>query len=68
MCWNADISLNTYLFSVFALIFIYISNTYTRYKVKWFDSLFIYFFVLLYVSMQLLEYFIWKNIILYGKT
>lgn len=62
MCWNADISINTFIFSLFGLIFIYISNTYTRYKVEGFTNLLTYLFVLLVVSMQLLEFFIWKNL------
>ena len=62
MCWNKDISLNTFLFSVFALLFIYITNTYTKYKTPAFDNTWVYVVTLLVSSMQLLEYFIWKNI------
>jgi hypothetical protein len=62
MCWNADISINTFIFSSFALVFIYISNTYTRYKVEGFTTLFVYFYFFLFVSIQLFEYFIWKNL------
>jgi hypothetical protein len=62
MCWNKDISFNTFLFAVLALIFIYITNTYTRYKTPVFDNKWVYVVTLLIVSMQLLEYFIWKNI------
>jgi len=62
MCWNADISINTFIFSCFTLVFIYISNTYTRYKVQGFTGLFVYFFFFLFVSVQLFEYFIWKNL------
>lgn len=62
MCWNKDISLNTFLFSVFALLFIYITNTYTKYKTPAFDNKWVYVVTLMVSSMQLLEYFIWKNI------
>ena len=62
MCWNKDISLNTFLFSVFALLFIYITNTYTKYKTHSFDNKWVYVVTLMVSSMQLLEYFIWKNI------
>jgi phosphatidylserine synthase len=62
MCWNKDISLNTFLFSVFALLFIYITNTYTKYKTPSFDNKWVYVVTLMVSSMQLLEYFIWKNI------
>jgi len=62
MCWNEDISLNTFLFGCFALIFIYFTNTYTRYKTSVFDNPFVYLFLFLIISIQLLEYFIWKNL------
>lgn len=62
MCWNADISFNTFLFSIFALLFIYITNTYTRYKSPAFDNHLSYLYVLSISSMQLLEYFIWKHL------
>jgi len=62
MCWNEDISLNTFLFGCFALIFIYFTNTYTRYKTPLFDNPWIYVFSFLIISMQLLEYFIWRNL------
>ena len=38
MCWNKDVSLNTFLFSGFVLLLIYYNNTYTKYKVAEFDS------------------------------
>ena len=62
MCWNEDISLNTFLFGCFALIFIYFANTYTRYKSEAYARPIAYVGTFLFVSMQLLEYFIWKNI------
>lgn len=62
MCWNADISLNTFLFGCFALCFIYITNTYTKYKTHTFDNPFVYLFVFAVISMQLVEYFLWKNL------
>jgi len=62
MCWNADISLNTFIFSIFSLMFIYISNTYTRYKTEGFDGFYHYFLFILFVFVQLFEYFIWKNL------
>ncbi len=62
MCWNEDISLNTFLFGCFALIFIYYTNTYTRYKTSLFDNPWMYVFSFLVISMQLLEYFIWRNL------
>jgi hypothetical protein len=62
MCWNADISINTFIFSCFALVFIYITNTYSRYKTPLFDNPLFYLFALLAASMQLLEFFLWRNL------
>lgn len=61
MCWNADISLNTFIFGCFALSFIYITNTYTKYKTHTFDNPLVYLFMFAVISMQLTEYFLWKN-------
>jgi len=62
MCWNKDISLNTFIFGYFALSFIYITNTYTKYKTPTFDNPLTYLFMFAVISMQLTEYFLWKNI------
>lgn len=62
MCWNEDISLNTFLFSCFALVFIYITNTYTKYKTPFFENPLFYVFAFLVASMQLLEFFLWRNL------
>ena len=61
MCWNADISINTFIFGLLSLIFIYFTNTFTKYKTKEFDNPFMYVIIFSFVIMQLLEYFIWKN-------
>jgi len=62
MCWNADISINTFLFSCFVLLFIYFTNTYTKYKTPLFDNPIVYLFILSVVSMQLIEFFLWRNL------
>lgn len=62
MCWNKDISLNTFLFSSFTLLFIWYNNTYTKYKIKDFNSVWVYLFFSSFILMQLIEYFIWRNI------
>lgn len=62
MCWNADISFNTFLFGFFSLCFIYITNTYSKYKTHSFDHPLVYVFMFAVVSMQLVEYFLWKNL------
>lgn len=62
MCWNADISLNTFLFSCFVLTFIYLTNTYSRYKTPMFDHPLVYAYLGLIASMQLIEFFVWRNL------
>ncbi len=52
MCWNASVSLNTYIFGLFACIFSYMNN-----RIKLPNILFYQSFML----MQLIEYFIWKK-------
>ncbi len=62
MCWNEHISLNTFLFSSFILLLIFYNNTYTQYKIKHFNNVWIYIFYISFISMQLIEFFIWRNI------
>lgn len=62
MCWNADVSINTFLFACFSLIFIFITNRYTRYKTPFFDNFFMYFLFFNIASIQLMEYFLWNNL------
>jgi hypothetical protein len=53
MCWNANVSLNTFIFTLFSSLFAYYNNV-----IGFFD--FLYF--LSFISMQLLEYFTWENL------
>ena len=62
MCWNENVSLNTFLFSSFVLLLIFYNNTYTQYKIKHFNSVWNYLFFISFISMQLIEFFIWRNI------
>ena len=62
MCWNQHVSLNTFLFSSFVLLLVLYNNTYTQYKIEYFNSLWIYLFFVSFISMQLIEFFIWRNI------
>lgn len=62
MCWNKEVSLNTFIFSTLSLLFIYYNNTYTQYKLKEFTNIYIYILFLSFIGMQLLEYYIWDNI------
>ena len=61
MCWNAEVSLNTFMFSSFVLLLIIYNNTYTKYKIKELN-LYWYIFFMSVILMQLVEYFIWRNI------
>jgi hypothetical protein len=62
MCWNKDISLNTFIFSSFVLLLIMYNNKYTPYKIPDLNNVWVYVFFISFILMQLLEYFIWKNI------
>uniref|UniRef100_A0A6C0I6Z9 Uncharacterized protein n=1 Tax=viral metagenome TaxID=1070528 RepID=A0A6C0I6Z9_9ZZZZ len=61
MCWNKEVSLNTFIFVVFALCFIYYNNKCTQYKLKEFNF-WMYVIIISIGLMQLNEYFIWKHI------
>jgi len=52
MCWNAKVSLNTYIVGLFACIFAYFNN-----KLEFTTLLFIQ----TWMSIQLIEYFIWSK-------
>lgn len=62
MCWNADVSLNTFLFGGFVLLLIMYNNTYTQYKIQSVRGVWTYLFYVSVVSMQLVEFFIWRNV------
>lgn len=53
MCWNAEISLNTFIFAIFSMIMVIMLN-----KVEFKIILFVFSVSL----MQLLEYYTWNNI------
>ena len=53
MCWNAEVSLNTFIFGVISAIIVLLLNK-VRYQIV--------LILLSFTSMQLLEYFAWKNI------
>ena len=69
MCWNKEVSLNTFLFSSFVYLLILYNNKYTFYKIPDFNRFWICAFVGVVILMQLVEYFIWRNIdnIFYNK-
>jgi hypothetical protein len=62
MCWNKEVSLNTFLFSGFVLLLIIYNNKYTKYKTLELDNFWIYLFLATIILVQLDEYFIWKYI------
>lgn len=62
MCWNKEVSLNTFLFSSFVLGLIIYNNAYTQYKIDELNSVWVYLFFMSFILMQLIEYFIWVNI------
>jgi hypothetical protein len=62
MCWNADISLNTFLFASLTLVFVWAANTFTKYKYSLFENKFMYLFFFATAAMQLVEFFLWKNL------
>lgn len=62
MCWNSEVSLNTFVFSMFVLLLIMYNNAYTKYKIPELNHFWVYAFFISFISMQLIEYFIWKNI------
>jgi len=61
MCWNQDISINTFIFACLSLLFIFFTNTFTKYKTPTFDNPIVYLFLLSVAAMQLIEYFLWRN-------
>lgn len=62
MCWNENVSLNTFIFGTATLMFIWYNNNYTQYKITVFNNLLFYFVFFSYTSMQLIEFFLWKSI------
>lgn len=61
MCWNQSISFNTFIFGAATLLFIWYNNNYTQYKSPEF-TIYFYFLIGALISMQLLEFFLWKSI------
>ncbi len=51
-----------FLFACLALLFIYIANTYTKYKLRLFENPLMYLFLFEVALMQLIEFFLWRNL------
>lgn len=62
MCWNQEVSFNTFFFSSFVLLLIVYNNNYTKYKIDYLNNIWVILFLLSFIFMQLIEFFIWKNI------
>lgn len=62
MCWNKEVSLNTFIFSFGILLLIIYNNLFTQYKIQQLNNVWMYVFLSSIIFVQLLEYFIWKNI------
>ena len=62
MCWNKEVSLNTFLFSSFVLGLVVYNTRYTKYKMQMFQNNWMVVFFMSFIVIQLVEYFIWKNI------
>lgn len=62
MCWNEQVSLNTFLFSTFVLLLVIYNNRFTQYKVGTLNSVWKCAFFASFISMQLVEFFIWRNL------
>ena len=62
MCWNQYVSLNTFTFSTLILILIAYNNKYTPYKIHELNNVFVYIFLMSFITMQLIEFFLWRNL------
>lgn len=62
MCWNQYVSLNTFIFSTVVLLLIVYNNKYSPYKFEEFNNIYAYFFLMSFITMQLIEFFLWKYI------
>jgi hypothetical protein len=49
------------MFSLFVLLLIAYNNECTQYKIPEFNNIYVYLFFLSFMSMQLVEFFIWRN-------
>ena len=62
MCWNQYVSLNTFIFSTFVLVLIIYNNKYSPYKIKSIDNIYYQIFLMSFISIQLIEFFLWRNL------
>jgi hypothetical protein len=61
MCWNNSLSIKTFFITLIVVIVILINNNYSSEKKTRLQQ-YISYFLLSIILMQLIEYFIWRNI------
>lgn len=61
MCWNQRVSITTFIITLILIMFIVINNNYSSEK-KTRIQQYIGYFLLSIILMQLIEYFLWRNI------
>lgn len=62
MCWNQYVSINTFVFGIFVLLLVRFNNSFSSYKIDFFKNNYAYFFILSVITMQFLEFLLWRNI------
>ena len=62
MCWNQEVSINTFLFSSFVLLLIIYNNHYTQYKIQELNNIWVYMLLFSIFLVQLIEFFLWRNL------
>jgi hypothetical protein len=61
MCWNQYVSINTFVFGIFVLLLVAFNNQYSSYKIDFFKNPYAYLFMLSVISMQFIEFLLWRN-------
>ena len=62
MCFDKDVSLNTFIIGMFALFMVKLNEN-TPYAIEGYkDEVYIYLFLISVISMQLIEYMLWSNL------
>jgi len=62
MCWNQYVSINTFVFGIFVLLLVAFNNQYSSYKIDFLKNPYAYLFMLSVISMQFIEFLLWRNI------
>jgi hypothetical protein len=62
MCFDKDVSLNTFIIGMFALFMVKLNEN-TSYCIDWYKGeIYTYIFLISVISMQLIEYILWSNL------